>query len=248
MPPAGRGRLARLVAPARQHVRQGHGRLDGPPAPRAQRRALAAEPAEDRYRLVVTVNDRQVYEAEVRGPAEGKLIRVPARALRAGGNNRVAFDVEGRGQFGYAVTLTGFTRDFGPDQDRAGRSALIRSRDVLAAEPELDGKPLPTGFGVAVNPETVRAQMESGIAFGLGAALHSKLSFKDGRVQQSNFHDYQVLRLDEMPVVEVHIVPSTEKPGGIGEVGVPPIAPAVANAVAALTGQRLRELPLRLNG
>jgi isoquinoline 1-oxidoreductase beta subunit len=100
--------------------------------------------------------------------------------------------------------------------------------------------------GVAVNPETVRAQMESGIAFGLGAALHSKLSFKDGRVQQSNFHDYQVLRLNEMPVVEVHIVPSTEKMGGVGEPGVPPIAPAVANAVAALTGQRLRELPLTL--
>ena len=100
--------------------------------------------------------------------------------------------------------------------------------------------------GVAVNPETVRAQMESGIAFGLGAALHSKLSFKDGRVQQSNFHDYQVLRLDEMPVVEVYIVPSTEKMGGVGEPGVPPIAPAVANAVATLTGQRLRELPLTL--
>jgi isoquinoline 1-oxidoreductase subunit beta len=100
--------------------------------------------------------------------------------------------------------------------------------------------------GVAVNPEAVRAQMESGISFGLGAALYSELTFKDGRVQQSNFHDYRVLRLDEMPVVEVHIVPSTEKMGGVGEPGVPPIAPAVANAVAALTGQRLRELPLRL--
>ena len=101
--------------------------------------------------------------------------------------------------------------------------------------------------GIAVNPETIAAQMESGIAFGLGAALHSALHFKDGRVQESNYHDYRVLRMNEMPLVEVHIVPSTEKPGGIGEVGVPPIAPAVANAVAALTGQRLRELPLRLN-
>jgi isoquinoline 1-oxidoreductase beta subunit len=100
--------------------------------------------------------------------------------------------------------------------------------------------------GVAVNPEAVRAQMESGISFGLGAALYSTLTFKDGRVQQSNFHDYRVLRLDEMPVVEVHIVPSTDKMGGVGEPGVPPIAPAVANAVATLTGQRLRELPLRL--
>jgi isoquinoline 1-oxidoreductase subunit beta len=100
--------------------------------------------------------------------------------------------------------------------------------------------------GVAVNPETVRAQMESGIAFGLGAVLHSKLSFKDGRVEQSNYHDYRVLRMNEMPAVEVHIVTSTDKMGGVGEPGVPPIAPAVANAVAKLTGQRLRELPLHL--
>ncbi|TKR30518.1 xanthine dehydrogenase family protein molybdopterin-binding subunit [Luteimonas gilva] len=100
--------------------------------------------------------------------------------------------------------------------------------------------------GPVVNPQTVAAQMESGIAFGLGAALHSKLTFKDGRVQESNYHDYQVLRMHEMPVVEVHIVPSAEKMGGVGEPGTPPIAPAVANAVFALTGQRLRELPLRL--
>ena len=99
--------------------------------------------------------------------------------------------------------------------------------------------------GIAVNPETIAAQMESGIAFGLGAALHSTLHIKRGRAEESNFHDYQVLRLNEMPVVEVHIVTSTEKPGGVGEVGVPPIAPAVANAVFALTGKRLRELPLR---
>ena len=99
--------------------------------------------------------------------------------------------------------------------------------------------------GIAVNPEGIAAQMESGIAFGLGAVLHSALHLKNGRAQESNFHDYQVLRLNEMPVVEVHIVPSTEKPGGVGEVGVPPIAPAVANAVFALSGQRLRELPLR---
>ena len=101
--------------------------------------------------------------------------------------------------------------------------------------------------GTVVNPETIVAQMESGIAFGLSAALYSALHFKDGRVQESNYHDYRVLRLNEMPVVEVHIVPSTEQPGGVGEVAVPHIAPAVANAVARLTGQRLRELPLRLH-
>ena len=102
--------------------------------------------------------------------------------------------------------------------------------------------------GIAVNPQGIAAQMESGITFGLGFTLYSKLTFKNGQVEQSNYHDYQVLRLNEMPVVEVHIVPSSDKPGGIGEVGVPPVAPAVANAVFALTGQRLRELPLQLSG
>lgn len=100
--------------------------------------------------------------------------------------------------------------------------------------------------GVVVNPAGVVAQMESGIAFGLGAALHGAITLKDGRVEQSNFHDYRVLRIGEMPEVEVHIVPSREKSGGAGEPGTPPIAPAVANAVAALTGRRLRELPLKL--
>lgn len=100
--------------------------------------------------------------------------------------------------------------------------------------------------GVAINPAGIAAQMESGIAFGLGAALHSRITFKDGRVQESNYHDYKVLRMGEMPSVEVHIVPSTEKSGGVGEPGTPPIAPAVANALFALTGQRLRELPFQL--
>ncbi len=100
--------------------------------------------------------------------------------------------------------------------------------------------------GVAVNPAGIKAQLESAVTFGLGAALHSRLDLREGRTQQSNFHDYQVLRLNEMPVVEVHIVPSREKPGGVGEPGVPPIAPAVANAIHALNGQRLRELPLQL--
>jgi len=84
------------------------------------------------------------------------------------------------------------------------------------------------------------------VAFGLGAALHSELTLKKGVVQQSNFHDYEVLRLDEMPEVAVQIMPSKAKMGGAGEPGTPPVAPAVANAVFALTGKRLRSLPLRL--
>ena len=100
--------------------------------------------------------------------------------------------------------------------------------------------------GTVVNPLTVEAQMQSGIVFGLSAALHGELTLKNGRVEQSNFHDYPPLRLPETPRLEVHIVPSTDKMGGCGEPGTPPIAPAVANAVFALTGKRLRQLPLRL--
>jgi len=100
--------------------------------------------------------------------------------------------------------------------------------------------------GVAVNPDNVRSQMEGGIGFGLTAALYGKITVKDGAVEQSNFHDYPLLRINEMPAVEVHIVPSTAKPSGVGEPGVPPIAPAVANAIAQATGKRLRALPLTL--
>ena len=100
--------------------------------------------------------------------------------------------------------------------------------------------------GVAVNPDVVRAQMEGGIGFGLSAALHGKITLKDGVVEQSNFHDYPLLRINEMPAIDVHIVPSTDKPSGVGEPGVPVIAPALANALAAATGQRLRTLPLAL--
>ncbi len=100
--------------------------------------------------------------------------------------------------------------------------------------------------GQTVNPDTIVAQMQSAIYFGMAAALHDAITFKNGRVEQSNFHDYPMPRLAEMPVVEVHIMPSKEKPGGIGEPGVPPIAPAIANAVFAANKTRLRTLPLNL--
>jgi isoquinoline 1-oxidoreductase beta subunit len=98
--------------------------------------------------------------------------------------------------------------------------------------------------GSVVNPATVEAQMESGIVFGLSATLYGAVTFKDGRVEQSNFNDYPVLRTGEMPVIEVYIVPSREAPGGVGEPGTPPIAPAVTNALFALTGKRIRRLPI----
>jgi isoquinoline 1-oxidoreductase subunit beta len=100
--------------------------------------------------------------------------------------------------------------------------------------------------GIAVNPNHIRQQMESGIVFGLTAALYGAIDIDKGRVKQTNYHDYPSLRLDACPAIETHIVASTEHPEGIGEPGTPPIAPAVANALFALTGQRLRSLPLKL--
>jgi isoquinoline 1-oxidoreductase subunit beta len=98
--------------------------------------------------------------------------------------------------------------------------------------------------GQIVNPEIIKRQIEGAIVYGLSAALYGKITFKDGMVEQGNFHNYPVLRMSEMPKVEVYIMPSTEAPGGIGEPGTPPIAPAVVNALFALTGKRLRALPI----
>jgi isoquinoline 1-oxidoreductase beta subunit len=100
--------------------------------------------------------------------------------------------------------------------------------------------------GIAVNPSNVRAQIEGSIIFGLSAALYGEITIENGRVQQSNFDDYPVLRMDEVPEIAVHIVDSGEAPKGIGEPGVPPIAPAVTNALFSLTGKRVRKLPIRL--
>jgi isoquinoline 1-oxidoreductase beta subunit len=98
--------------------------------------------------------------------------------------------------------------------------------------------------GIPINPDVIAAQMEGGIGFGLGAALHGAITLKDGRVEQDNFNGYRVLRFNEMPKVEVHIVPSGEAPTGVGEPGVAPIGPAVANAIFAATGKRVHVLPI----
>ena len=97
--------------------------------------------------------------------------------------------------------------------------------------------------GTAINPDIIAAQMEGGIGFGLGAALYGAITLKDGRVEQDNFNSYRVLRINEMPKVEVHIMPSAEPPTGVGEPGVAPVGPAVANAIFAATGKRHRILP-----
>jgi isoquinoline 1-oxidoreductase beta subunit len=99
--------------------------------------------------------------------------------------------------------------------------------------------------GPTVNVDQIEAQMQGGIVFGLTAALYGEITLQHGRVKQSNFHDYAMLRLPEMPQVEVHIAPSTDKQGGIGEPAVGPVAPAVCNAIYAATGKRIRRLPIR---
>lgn len=99
--------------------------------------------------------------------------------------------------------------------------------------------------GIAVNPDMVEAQMEGGVVWGLTAALKGAIEFENGRVQQSNFDDYPLLRMDEMPLVEVHIIKSDRRPTGVGEMGVPPAAPAVLNAIYNATGKRIRHLPVR---
>jgi isoquinoline 1-oxidoreductase beta subunit len=147
---------------------------------------------------------------------------------------------------------------------RAGRPPAGRSHGVAlhqsfgstvaqVAEVSVEGKHIRVhrvvcaiDCGIVVNPNIVAQQMESAVVFGLSAALGGEITLKNGRVEQGNFGDYPVLRIDRAPVVETVIMPSAEHPEGVGEPGVPPVAPAVAAAVFALTGQRLRSLPLRL--
>jgi isoquinoline 1-oxidoreductase beta subunit len=96
-----------------------------------------------------------------------------------------------------------------------------------------------------VNPDTVKAQMEGGIVFGISGALWGEITLKNGRVEQSNFNDYRALRMNETPAIEVHLVRNNEAPGGIGEPGTAATAPALANVIFAATGKRIRRLPLQ---
>ena len=114
------------------------------------------------------------------------------------------------------------------------RDGEVRVRRVVCA----------VDCGTIVNPDTVRAQIQSAIMFGLTAALYGKISLKDGRVEQTNFDTYQILRINEAPAIEIHIVQNSEPPGGMGEAGTSAVAPAVTNAIFAATGKRLRKLPI----
>ncbi len=101
--------------------------------------------------------------------------------------------------------------------------------------------------GAVVNPNTVEAQLQSGIIFGATAALYGEITLKDGRVEQTNFDTYQMIRMDEAPTIEVHVVKSSEPPGGMGETGTSGVVPAIANAIFAATGKRLRKMPVDAN-
>jgi isoquinoline 1-oxidoreductase beta subunit len=116
-----------------------------------------------------------------------------------------------------------------------GRDGAVRVDRVVAA----------VDCGTPINPLSIEAQVEGGIVYALTAALKGAITVDKGRVQQGNFDDYPLLLMSEMPEVEVHIVPSKEAPTGIGEPPVPPTAPAVANAIFAATGKRVRRLPIR---
>jgi len=124
--------------------------------------------------------------------------------------------------------------------------AQVAEVSIAGGQPRVHRVVCAIDCGMTVNPDTIAAQMESAIVFGLTAALKGEISIADGRVVQSNFHDYPLLRFDECPDIEVYIVPSEADPGGVGEPGTPPIAPAVANAVFAATGKPVRRLPIRL--
>jgi isoquinoline 1-oxidoreductase beta subunit len=126
-----------------------------------------------------------------------------------------------------------------------GEVAKLRK---TANGPKLERVVCAVDCGLAVNPNIVAMQMESGIGYGLSAAINGAVTFKDGRVEQSNFDDYPVLRFHEMPPIDVHILASTNKPSGVGEPGTPVIAPALANALAALNGKPVRSLPLSAQG
>src|SRR5262252_4009595 len=115
-----------------------------------------------------------------------------------------------------------------------GSDGAVRVRRVVCA----------VDCGTAVNPDTIQAQIQSAVMFGVTAALYGQITLKDGRVQQTNFHDYPVLRMNEAPTVEVYIVQSSEPPGGMGEAGTSAVVPAVTNAIFAATGKRLRKLPV----
>jgi CO/xanthine dehydrogenase Mo-binding subunit len=130
-------------------------------------------------------------------------------------------------------------------EDKGGLVAEVAEVSLEGGRPKVHKVTVAADFGQIINPNTVNAQVVGSIVTGLSAALDGEITLEGGRVVQSNFHDYPLLTIAEMPEIDVHLVESTEEPGGVGEPAVPPIAPAVTNALFALTGVRVRRLPIR---
>ena len=122
--------------------------------------------------------------------------------------------------------------------------AIVLEVEVNAGKVHIHRAVIAVDCGQIINPDNVAAQMEGGLVFGLTAALKAKITIENGRVKQSNFHDCPVLTMDEMPIVEVYTIEGTTTASGIGEMGVPPVAPAVANAIFGATGKRIRHIPI----
>src|SRR2546423_738542 len=170
-----------------------------------------------------------------------KLLTSP-RAQRLLGALEMAAD-----KFGWSKPLpSGHGKGIGVVANIGSFTAMVAEASIASNRLKVHRVVCAVDCGVAVNPAIIEQQIQSGIVYGLAAALKGAITIKNGRVEQGNFNSYDVLRMDEMPVVEVHVVPSTAAPGGIGEASTPPIAPAVANAIFNATGKRWRKLPFRV--
>ncbi len=183
---------------------------------------------------------------------------------QAAGKDPVAFRLELLGDhprlagvLKLAAERAGWGRDLGPKRGRGVAvhesfssyvaevvEVSVGSDDAIKVERVVCA----VDCGTVVNPDVVRAQMEGGIGYGLGTVMRNAITLSDGVVDQSNFPDYEPLRMSDMPKIEVHMVPSPEKPTGVGEPGLPPVAPALANAIFAATGQRITSLPMTAAG
>ena len=179
--------------------------------------------------------------AAQRDPVEMRLAHLPQDSVLRGAIE-LAADRSGWSE----PTPSGLFRGFAAHESFLAGVAQVAEVSVEEGQIRIHKVTSAIDCGTVINPDIVRANVESAVIYGLTAALYGDITLRKGRVRQSNFHDYPVMRMSEAPQIEVHIVQSKRDPVGVGEPGLPPIAAAVANAVFRATGQRLRELPLKL--